>query len=329
MPANVQTMAYVGEVPWHGLGTPVDRNVHANEMIKAAGLDWTVEKRPARGAKPVKKLRGGTDRYARYEVVRMPRPGVGNEEEVTLGIVTEKYQPLQNSEAFEFFDPIVDAKTAFFETAGALGDGGRVWVMAKMPDVIEVVRADECRKYLLLSNAHTGQGAVIVKFTAVRVVCENTLMFALKDGQQAFRVRHSKIMTRRLREISDLIAAANEVYARAAELMGAMAMTELKPKLLEEYLKAVFPKNAAQEKNGQKPRKWSYIQELLETVPDLQMGGVRGTLWAAYNAITRFEDYREVRGDLAGARLDRVWFGSGAAVKFRAIQAAAHLMQAM
>jgi phage/plasmid-like protein (TIGR03299 family) len=328
MPANVQAMAYAGEVPWHGLGQRVAPGVHATEMIKAAGLDWTVEKRPARGAKPVKKLRDGTERYTRYEIVRMPRADT-EEQEVTLGMVTDKYQPLQNCEAFEFFDPIVDQKAAYFETAGALGEGERVWVLAKMPDVIQVVRGDECQKYLLLSNTHSGQGAVIVKFTAIRVVCQNTLLFALQDGQQAFRVRHSKIMTHRLREINDLIAAANEVYGRAAELMGAMAKTQLTSKLLDDYLQAVLPKSEAQRKGGQTPPKWLHIRELLETTSDLQMDGVRGTLWAAYNAVTRFEDYRQVRDEVAGARLDRVWFGSGAAVKLRAIQAASDLMQAM
>jgi len=189
MPANVQTMAYYGEVPWHGLGMQVPKGITANEMIWAAGLDWKVELRPARGAQEINKKK----EFSRYEVVRIPRSNT-KEQEVLFGVVSRRYQPLQNLEAFEFFDPIVGEGKAYFETAGALGDGERIWVMAKMPDAMEIVRGDECFKYLLLSNSHSGDGSVIVKFTTVRVVCQNTLMLAMEDGQKAYRVRHSKQM---------------------------------------------------------------------------------------------------------------------------------------
>lgn len=325
MPANVQSMAYVGDVPWHGLGKRVIKGVHTEEMIRQAGLDWEVEKRPARGAKPIRKRKDGREVFSRYEIVRIPRAET-NEQEVVLGIVTDKYEPLQNYEAFWFFDPIVDLKTAFFETAGALGDGERVWVLAKMPDAIEVARGDECMKYLLLSNSHTGQGSVIVKFTAIRVVCQNTLMLALENGQQAFRVRHSKVMGYRLSEIGELIAEANAVYAQAEELFRKLAKIELNRKMLDEYLEAVFPKTATQKKNNEMPPRWTYVSRLLDEIPDLQMKGVQGTLWAAFNAVTRFEDYRFVDNELDDARLNRVWFGSGAALKLKALQTAAAMV---
>ena len=81
---------------------------------------------------------------------------------------TERYEPLQNEEVFSFFDSTIDQKTATFETAGVLGVGERVWALAKMPGVIQVIRGDDCNKYLLLSNTHSGQGSVTVKFTAIR-----------------------------------------------------------------------------------------------------------------------------------------------------------------
>jgi phage/plasmid-like protein (TIGR03299 family) len=323
MPANEQTIAYVHEEPWHGLGNRVEQKVHAVEMIRAAGLDWEVHKRPARGAKANFNAKK-EEIYSRYEILRMPRNGI-SENEILLGVVSNRYEPLQNRTAFQFFDPIVDRETAFFETAGALGEGERVWVLAKMPDIIEVVRGDECLKYLLLSNTHTGQASVTVKFTAIRVVCLNTLMLALEDGQKAFRVRHSKIMPKRLQEIGELIAAANAVYTKAAELFQRLAKIRLRKELLDEYLEAVFPKSEAQIKKGETPSKWIHVSHLLEKVPDLQMAGVRGTLWAAYNAITHFEDYREADGELKDGRLDRVWFGSGANLKLQALNAAAIL----
>src|ERR1035437_7932561 len=207
MPANVQTMAYYGEVPWHGLGTPVPKGVTAAEMIRAAGMDWGVELRPARGAKQI----NSKGEYSRYEVIRMRREKT-EEVEVLLGVVSRRYQPLQNVEAFEFFDPIVGEKKAYFETAGALGQGDRIWVMARMPDAMQIVPGDECLKYLLLSNTHTGEGSVTAKFTSVRVVCQNTLIMAMEDGQKAYRVRHSKIMQFKLDELADFLAITQKIF---------------------------------------------------------------------------------------------------------------------
>jgi hypothetical protein len=82
------------------------------------------------------------------------------------------------------------------------------------------------------------------------------------------------------------------------------------------------PRTEAQKKKGAVPPKWLHVERVLEETPDLQMAGVRGTLWAAYNAVTRFEDYRAIDGEIAGARLNRVWFGKGAALKLRALEAA-------
>jgi len=324
MPANVQTIAYVGEVPWHGLGKPVSSTVRAAEMIRVAGLDWRVEKRPARGYPPIKR-KGKKDSYARYEIVRVPPVG-SNEQEVMLGMVTARYQPLQNVDAFSFFDPIVDQKTATFETAGALGAGERIWVLAKMPEVIEVVRGDECAKYLLLSNTHSGQGAVIVKFTAIRVVCQNTLLWALKDGQTAFRVQHSRNMSVRLAEVNDLIKAITAAYIEAAEVFAYIAKKPLKnEEMLNDYLDRLYPRTEAQRREKKQPPKWVYVKRLLDETPDLQMPGVKGTLWAAYNAITRFEDYRQQRDEAPDHRLDRVWFGKGADLKVKALNEALRL----
>lgn len=327
MPANVQTIAYVGEVPWHGLGKPVPPTVRAAEMIRAAGLDWRVEMRPARGYEPIQ-CEGKPDIYSRYEIVRVPPVG-SNKQEVMLGMVTARYQPLQNVDAFSFFDPIVDQKTATFETAGALGAGERIWVLAKMPGVIKVVRGDECAKYLLLSNTHSGQGAVIVKFTAIRVVCENTLLWALQDGQQAFRVQHSLKMADRLAEVSRLIAAAKAAYEEAEKAFARLAATPIKDDaMLDNYLGALFPRSEAQKKQKQDPQRWTEIKKLLDEKEDLKMSGVQGTLWAAYNAVTRFEDWREARDSTPSKHLDRIWFGSGADLKVKALNEAVRLAEA-
>jgi phage/plasmid-like protein (TIGR03299 family) len=319
-------MAYVGTVPWHGQGKQVPPTVTAKEMIQAADLDWTVESRPARGTKSTVNSRGKI-KFSRHELVRVPRPN-RKEEEVVLGIVSDRYKPLQNTEAFNFFDPIVNRKTATYETAGALGNGERIWLMAQMPGAIKVVLGDECQKYLLLSNSHTGQGSVIVKFTAVRVVCQNTLLMAMQDGQSAFRVRHSAQMGKRLDEVGELIATANKIYEEAAKCFQKLVATPVKnQQMLEEYLAALFPMTESQKEHKTYPPKWEHVTELFDTIPDLQISGVKGTLWAAYNAVTRFEDYRVVKTENEANRLNRVWFGAGADLKLKALMEATRMAQ--
>ena len=324
MVANVQTMAYHGEVPWHGIGTPIPQGVTAAQMICAAGLDWTVDLRPARGAAKINRK----GEFSRYEVVRVPRPAM-QESEVLLGIVSRRYQPLQNAEAFEFFDPIVGEKKAYFETAGALGEGERIWVMAKMPGAMEIVPGDECLKYLLLSNTHSGDGSVIVKFTSIRVVCQNTLMLAMQDGQKAYRVRHSKKMQFKLDELADFLAITQDVFLKAEATFRRLAQISMVGDRLDSYLEAVFPLSATQKKNGTKPVRWDFLHEIYEGRPDLQLPKVRGTLWGAYNAITMFEDYKQPpTEEQPEQRLDRAWFGGGAEIKLKALDKAIELAAA-
>lgn len=315
MPANVQTIAYYGAVPWHGLGKQVPKDVTAEEMIRAAGLDWEVALRPARGARKINRK----GEFSRYEIVRVPRLET-KETEVLFGVVSRRYQPLQNIEAFGFFDLIVGERKAYFETAGALGEGERIWVMAKMPDAMKIVSGDECFKYLLLSNTHSGEGSVIVKFTTVRVVCQNTLMLAMDDGQKAYRVRHSKQMQFKLDELAVFLSITQEIFRKAEEQFKRMARIQMAGNRLDDYLDLVYQRTDNQKKKGEKPARWAHIQEVFQDREDLQLPGVRGTLWGAYNAITRFEDYKEPQQEeQPDQRLERIWFGGGADIKLKAL----------
>jgi len=113
------SMFYVNEVPWHGLGTKLNEPATAQEAMVAAGLDWKVVKMPLYASSkhiPV------PDKFG---IVRKTGPNLTKQDAV-LGVVGKDYTPLQNRDAFRFFDPIVGENAAIYHTAGALGQGERV-----------------------------------------------------------------------------------------------------------------------------------------------------------------------------------------------------------
>jgi len=314
MSHNIGSMAYHGDPPWHGLGTAVKHRPTSDEMITVAGLNWEVEMRPIvlQGQPPGQKPR-------KYQLIRKARSTA--ESEVPLAVVSPRYRALQNSEAFEFFDPIVGKNAAVFETAGSLGHGERVWVLAKVPGEMQIVGDDRCKRYLLLSNSHDGKGSVAIKFTPIRVVCQNTLILALANGEKAYTVRHSKCMDERLTEVQKLLTVVWNTFATAVTLFKSLAAVPVRTDRLDEYLALVYPQKPEDQKKPLRPVKWDDITELFEhgDAPTLKPSH---TLWGAYNAITRYEDYRQTNEAGPDRRLNRVWFGTGADLKLRALQQA-------
>lgn len=311
------SMFYVKEEPWHGLGTKLERPATAAEAIEAARLAWTVRKVPLYAVSGETSVRVADT----FGVVRDDL--WGKEDCPVLGIVGKDYTPLQNSEAFSFFDPIVGQNAAIYHTAGVLGDGERIWLLAKLPSQIVVVGDDVADKYLLLSNSHDGRSAVQVKFTPIRVVCQNTLMLALSDGP-TIRIAHTRNMQERLKQADRLLGMVDQGFADLASAFQAMCKLTLDSSRLNEYLADVFP-------SPQDPENWKALKRIeehrfwsryfFEHGKGNDRPGARGTLWAAYNGITELIDHRWTQQG-ADRRLDSLWFGDGYHVKARALRVA-------
>lgn len=174
MPANVESMFFTGDAPWHRLGTPVTEALDAAAAIRAAGLDWDVEMQEVY-------TREGLA-IAEWRVVRRCT------DQAILGMVTETYRPIQNREAFAFADALL-GMGARFETAGSLAGGGRVWLMARLPEAYHVLD-DPATVYLTLTNGHDGKHAFQAIISPVRVVCENTLNLAIRSARRSWSVVH-------------------------------------------------------------------------------------------------------------------------------------------
>jgi len=310
-------MAFVGEVPWHALGKQVPPTVSAAQMCRAAGLDWTVHKVPAPGARLVNQERQLFDRNL---IQRDPSPG--ESEAVALAMVGSSYEPLQNSDAFTFFEPFIDSKFAQFHTAGALGNGGKVWVLAKLTGQIVIHDDDVVDRFLLLSNSHDGSGAVAVRFTPIRVVCQNTLNFAMQRSSGVISVRHTRHVARNLAkaQAEQMKRIVDKAFAEAGTLFGAMALKTMTAKSTDTFLELLFPRTDQQKERRKEPERWRRIKQILED-ESVTPPKTKNTLWALYNAIVRDEDYRETREASPDARLNRIWFGSGHDLKLKTLAA--------
>ncbi len=310
-----ERMAYVGEQPWHRLGRQVAAGTSSADFLEAAGLDWKVELVPASGAKrlPPTKTHPG-ERWTRYQI---QRPPLDNEQmPVAFGMVGDRYVPLQNTEAFAFFDPLLEQGWASLETAGALHDGQVVWVQVRLRDNIEVRPGDQIERYLLLRNRHDGEGAVSIRFSPVRVVCKNTLTFAERSQRAFASIRHSRRMGERLMEVQvDAIKAEVEAFTERTKLVfQAMAEQNLAPadqlKLLDK-LCGKPPKAPSPEK----PTRREMAEKRLAAQKNDDPSAGSETAWGLYNAITWMEDERARQAKDKEAATNRMWFGSGAESK--------------
>jgi phage/plasmid-like protein (TIGR03299 family) len=317
------SMFYVGDPPWHGLGTQLNNPATAAQAIKAAKLDWEVLKMPLYANDGHKNCRI-PDKYA-----IVPADRWGTDDCPIFGTVGPYYTILQNRDAFSFFDPIVGKEAAIYHTAGALGKGERIWILAKLPAEIRIAGDDIASKFLLLSNSHDGQGSVQIKFTPIRVVCQNTLTQALRDGQ-TIRVPHLSNIEERLQFAAKAMGFINNYFSDLEQSFQAMAKIQLNANGLSSYLNRIFPdpqnpNNRSGIRKAADNRLWS--QYFFENGKGNKEPAVQGTLWAAYNGVAEMIDHCVTKKIPNEQRLDSVWFGPGYLAKARAYDGAVRVIQ--
>lgn len=181
-------MAYFGEAPWHRLGTRLDNPATAADAIEAAGLDYQVSL---------------VSLVTEQQAAVPQRKGVVRDDSgQVLGTVGNSYVPIQNSEAFQFLDSVVADGGLCYHTAGALGRGERIWMLAELPGHIRVKNTEDVtEKFLLLHNSHDGSSSLRVHFTPIRVVCQNTLTIAEWNGRgKGVSIRHRGNLDSRIQE---------------------------------------------------------------------------------------------------------------------------------
>jgi phage/plasmid-like protein (TIGR03299 family) len=321
MSHNVQTMFYAGVTPWHGLGTKVEKNLTAAEAIVAAGLNWEVDKVPVFSHSLDKKLISVPGKFA---VRRL-------DNSQPLGIVGARYTPLQNKNAFSFMDAVVQVKEAIYHTAGALGLGERVWLLAQLPKDLVVKGVDKVEKFLLLTSTHNGTTQVTIKMTPIRVVCQNTLNASLRDGESQANLRHTKTLGLKLTKVREQIGLVNKWFDKLGETYNQLASKQCGLKAFNNYVRTIglVPEEPTEE-FGQKS-KTLQIMEDLSTRFEKGLGNdqlqIKGTWWTAYNAVTEHVDHSPLFGRAKNLndRARSLLFGAGSFVKERAFTRAVEL----
>ena len=224
MPANVETMMYTREKPWHGTGVMVQEAPTSHEALRLAGLDWTVDSRPV------------------YDELIREIPGykanVRSSDNKTLGIVTDRYKIVQNTDAFEFTDNLIGGDV-HYETAGSLQGGKRIWLLAKLPS--KIIVGDEVEPYLCFTNSHDGTGAIRACMTPVRVVCNNTLNLALATAKRQWSTKHVGDIEAKMAEARSVLEFSEEYMAAMNLHAEKLAATKVSTADVQEVLNEMFP----------------------------------------------------------------------------------------
>ena len=277
MAAEVETMFYVRETPWHGLGKRVSEAPSSKEALILAGLNWKVKQEPIYTNK-------------NEEIVGY-KANVRNTDRKVLGVVTDRYKVIQNEEAFAFTDALL-GEGVKYETAGSLQDGRKVWLLARMPQEY-IISGERISPYLVFSNTHDGTGAVKVCATPIRVVCNNTLNLALTTAKRSWTMVHTGDNKGKLQEAQDTLFKAQDYMDKLGVAFDELRMKKLSDKQVMEYIQILLPIedgiSAQQVRNMNKLRedmKMRYFD-----APDLKGLGKNG--YRFINAVSDFATHSE------------------------------------
>ena len=312
MAHQVETMAYAGEVPWHGLGVEVSNDLTPNQMMTKAGLDWTVDQ---------------VDSYATLSNGKKVATGmkalVRSSDDKVLTNIGQIWNPVQNEAAFEFFSEYVLAGDMEMHTAGSLKGGQMVWALAKVKESFDLFGGDKVESYLLFSNPHLYGKSIDIRFTPIRVVCNNTLSLSLEaKAERSVKVGHrTEFNASEVKKALGIASAKLHEYKEMAQFLGSKRYNIDD---LVEYYNTVFPRTADKRVQNQKlsvetlSKNAKAAFDAIEQQPGAKFA--EGSWWQAFNSVTYVTDH--IQGRNADNRLYSSWFGGNQVRKRDALKTA-------
>lgn len=308
------------ELPWHKLGTITAGALTAQEAIVAAQQDWLVEKRPI-----FAQLEDGTyievaDKFA--TVRNHPKKGYA-----ALGVVGNQYVPVQNEEAFEMLDAIRDDSGAVYETAGSLYNGKRVFISMKLPNTLKFETndgEDKVELYILASNSHDSSTAFQLMVTPIRVVCANTLAMALDQHKRIINLKHTRNVKSRVTEARDALGLTFAYVDEFEKQVQKLIATPMNTLEFNSYIDKLYKVKGTSQKQETRIEKVQREVKALWNAPT--QSNVKGTRWAAYNAVVEYIDWgmgmrlTKKKGSEDQARAIRTMTGGADLIKNRALK---------
>jgi phage/plasmid-like protein (TIGR03299 family) len=309
-------MAYAGELPWHGLGVPVSNDMSAYEMMEAAQLNWTVKKVPLYREFQGNLTGAWKDYTKEYRPIDNKMALIREEDNTELDVVGKNWHPVQNQEAFDFFYDWVEEGNMEMHTAGSLSNGKIVWILAKVNETFEVVKDDVVESYMLFTNPHSFGTSLNVRFTPIRVVCNNTLQLALGQHSNGIRLDHTKKFDPHM--VKDALGLATnsmiQYSDQAKHLVNKMSTKESR----DEYFSKLFPMtHHEQEVKGYVRSKKAAYANRLHNNGTPGAGLVKDSWWDTFNTVTYMYDHK--LGKSNASRVRSSWYGDASKSKQEAL----------
>jgi phage/plasmid-like protein (TIGR03299 family) len=320
MVAGVQqndAVVYSGKIPWHKTNcfeATQDDLYDWEKFGKRGNLLWETRKVPLMTTEYAQKIiedsiKSGNTNVPTIEPNTDSYGVVRNDTNTVLGIVGSGYTPLNNKDAFAFFQDWLDAKIVELNTAGSLFGGKRVWILGKISqnNIQDVVPNDSVERYVLLSNSFDGSSAVRIGFSNTRVVCYNTLSAAHNSAEsKLLRCMHSSKLKQNMNDIKDIMNVAEQEFETTMETYKYLAKRQINSDDLEKYVKILLDMDKKEDLSTRSKNIMKTVLDFMDA-PEQTINGISGTYWAAYNSFNHYLVHSYGRND--ENRLNALWFG--------------------
>lgn len=344
MAHQIETMAFVGQTPWHGLGNQLTQNQPIEVWAQQAGMDWRIE---SSNVSYMAKNERGQNILMPYEEQRVLYRSDTHE---PLSVVSQRYQEVQPKEILEFYRDLTEQSGFELETAGVLKGGRKFWALARTGQSAALIGKDVSNGYILLATACDGTLATTAQFTNVRVVCNNTLSIAIRgqtSGEGVVKVPHStkfdaeKIKQQlgisiktwdehmyEMKQLSQRKVTQQEAvaYFDAVFNNATLSVTDQEESIIQYYLKAASMDKKSNSKSEPNGRAMSKALEMFNGQGrGAELSSAKNTAYGLLCSITEFVDH-ERRAMSRDHRLNSAWFGMGANLKQRGLEQALRMV---
>ncbi|WP_421264068.1 DUF932 domain-containing protein [Aeromonas veronii] len=313
----IETMAYTGQTPWHGLGNQLPEKQSLDIWLQAAGMDWTIEQSDV--------LYNVTSDALHIRPFTMSKVLYRSDTLAPLSVVSKRYNVVQPHEVLHFYQDLVQAGRFELETAGVLKGGRKLWALAKTGQGMKLNGGDIVKSYLLLATSCDGTLCTTAQFTSLRVVCNNTLQMALNDKADAIKVPHStNFNPEHVKEVLGLGLANWGLFQRNIHELSNRSVSPAEAIL---FFSDLINDPTADDGNIVLSRPTKKLQELYQGAGmGSDLASAKNTAWGLVNAVTEYVDHHR-RARSQDNRLDSAWFGQGAQLKSQALEQALTLLQ--